>query len=53
MTALDIVKAALQEQLLIVTAGEKVVRMVPPLTITKKEINQLLERLDTCLKKLL
>lgn len=52
LTALDIVKAALKENLLIVSAGEKVVRMVPPLTITQKEVNQLLERLDTCLKKL-
>ena len=52
LTALDIVKAALEEKLLLVSAGEKVIRMVPSLTITKKEIDQLLERLETCLKKL-
>jgi len=51
-TSLDIVKSAIEEKLLLVSAGEKVLRMVPPLTITKKEINELLSRLDKCLMKL-
>ena len=51
-TSLDIVKSALEEKLLLVSAGVKVLRIVPPLTITKKEINELLSRLDKCLMKL-
>jgi len=52
ITSLDIVKSALEEKLLVVSAGLKVLRIVPPLTITKKEINELLYRLDKCLMKL-
>ena len=52
ITSLDIVKSALEEKLLVVSAGLKVLRIVPPLTITKKEINELLSRLDKCLMKL-
>ena len=51
-TSLDIVKSALDEKLLVISAGAKVLRIVPPLTITKKEINELLSRLDKCLMKL-
>ena len=52
ITSLDIVKSAIEEKLLLVSAGVKVLRIVPPLTITKKEINELLSRLDKCLMKL-
>ena len=52
ITSLDIVKSALEEKLLLVSAGVKVLRIVPPLTITRKEINELLLRLDKCLIKL-
>ncbi len=52
ITSLDIVKSALEEKLLLVSAGSKVLRIVPPLTITRKEINELLSRLDKCLMKL-
>jgi len=52
ITSLDIVKSALDEKLLLISAGAKVLRIVPPLTITKKEINELLSRLDKCLMKL-
>ena len=51
-TSLDIVQSALEEKLLLVSAGQKVLRIVPPLTITKKEINELLSRLDKCMMKL-
>ena len=47
----EIVKAAIKERLLIVPAGEKVIRMVPPLTINNREINILLERLQASLEK--
>jgi acetylornithine/N-succinyldiaminopimelate aminotransferase len=45
-TAADIVKAAMQEGLLLVPAGPKVVRFVPPLIITESEINEVLATID-------
>jgi len=50
--SIDIVNAAIEEKLLLVPAGAKVLRIVPPLTITKNEIKELLSRLDKCLMKL-
>ena len=50
--AIDVVKAALQQHLLLVPAGPQVVRMVPPLVISKREINTLLDRLEATLKTL-
>ena len=52
ITSLDVVKSALKEKLLIISAGSQVIRIVPPLTITKKEINELLSRLEKCITKL-
>jgi acetylornithine/N-succinyldiaminopimelate aminotransferase len=45
-TAADIVKAAMQEGLLLVPAGPKVVRFVPPLIITAAEISAVLDTID-------
>ena len=50
--AIDVVKAALDQRLLLVPAGPQVVRMVPPLVISKREINTLLDRLEATLKTL-
>jgi acetylornithine aminotransferase len=52
LTAIDIVKAAMDEGLLLVPAGPKVVRFVPPLIITELELQMALERLDAVLHKL-
>ena len=49
LTSQEIVKAAINEKLLIVPAGPKVVRMVPSLTIKKSEISELLRRLRASL----
>jgi acetylornithine aminotransferase len=46
LTAADIVKAAIDEGLLLVPAGPKVVRFVPPLIVTAKEIDTALEALE-------
>ena len=46
-----IVKAAINENLLIASAGSKVIRMVPPLVINKNEINQLVKRLRETFKR--
>ncbi|WP_312472510.1 acetylornithine transaminase [Neobacillus sp.] len=44
--ALKIVKKALKNKLLILTAGPKVVRILPPLTVTNEEINEFKDKLD-------
>ena len=51
ITAVDVVKAALEEQLLLVPAGAQVVRMVPALVISAKEIQALLTRLERALNR--
>ena len=52
ITAVDVVKAALEEQLLVVPAGAQVVRMVPALVISSREIQALLTRLERALNHL-
>jgi acetylornithine/N-succinyldiaminopimelate aminotransferase len=44
--ALDIVQKAISNQLLILTAGPNVVRILPPLNVTKEEINEFIESLE-------
>jgi acetylornithine/N-succinyldiaminopimelate aminotransferase len=50
--ALDVVKAALSEGLLVIPAGAQVVRMVPPLIVNAAEIDEALALLDRTLGKL-
>jgi acetylornithine aminotransferase len=47
-----VVKAALAQKLLLVPAGTKVVRMVPPLVINRREVKELLARLERTLELL-
>ncbi|WP_066425470.1 aspartate aminotransferase family protein [Anabaena sp. 4-3] len=49
LTAADIVKAAMNEGLLLVPAGPKVVRFVPPLIVTEAEVNTALQAVDKAL----
>ena len=42
----QIVQKAIENQLLILTAGPNVVRMLPPLTVTKEEINEFIQKLE-------
>lgn len=55
LNALDILKAAMAEGLLIAPAGPKVLRFVPPLIVSEGEINQAIEALEKaiihCLKE--
>ena len=51
LTAADVVKAAIDEGLLLVPAGAKVVRFVPPLIVTDTDINQALQIVDKALAK--
>ncbi|MFH7026662.1 MAG: aspartate aminotransferase family protein [Heteroscytonema crispum UTEX LB 1556] len=46
LTAGDIVKAAMDQGLLLVPAGPKVVRFVPPLIVTEAEVNLALQAVD-------
>ncbi|RCJ31542.1 acetylornithine aminotransferase [Nostoc punctiforme NIES-2108] len=46
LTAVDVVNAAIKEGLLLVPAGPKVVRFVPPLIVTEAEVNTALETLE-------
>lgn len=51
IVALDIVKAALNEGLLIIPAGAQVVRLVPPLIVSEEDVDQALSLLDKALSK--
>lgn len=51
-TAPALAKAAIDHGLLLVAAGPSVLRMVPPLTINKREVRELLRRLKTTLSSL-
>lgn len=46
LTAADVVNAAINEGVLLVPAGPKVVRFVPPLIVTEAEVNTALEVVD-------
>ena len=48
-SASEIEKVAAQKGLLILTAGEHVIRLLPPLVISMDEINKGLEILKGCL----
>ena len=51
-SAIELVKAAMAEGLLLVPAGPQVVRFVPPLVISRRELRQALQRLDRALARL-
>ncbi len=51
ITSQNISKDALNEKLLVVPAGPKVVRMVPPLIINRHEIRKLIKRLEATIDK--
>lgn len=52
LTAPDVVKVAIQEGVLLVPAGPKVVRFVPPLIVTAEEIDRALTAIDRALTTL-
>ncbi len=52
MTAQEITNVALQEKLLIIAAGSKVIRIVPPLIIKRSEIKQLLKKLEATFERI-
>ena len=46
----DVVKKALANGLLVISAGSDVLRLVPPLVITKEDIDKMAEILDECME---
>jgi acetylornithine/N-succinyldiaminopimelate aminotransferase len=52
LTAADIIKAAMAEGLLLVPAGPKVLRFVPPLIVTAEEVDQALQAVAKALSLL-
>lgn len=53
LKALDVVKAAMEEGLLLVPAGPKVVRFVPPLIVSEAEVDQAVKAVEKALAKLM
>ncbi|KGG16267.1 MULTISPECIES: aspartate aminotransferase family protein [unclassified Prochlorococcus] len=53
LTSKSIVKKSIEEGLILIGAGPKVVRIVPPLIITKKQVNYLLKQLNKSIEKLI
>jgi acetylornithine aminotransferase len=49
ISSIDVVKAAMQAGLLLVPAGPKVVRLVPPLIVSAAEIDRAVNTLDQVL----
>jgi acetylornithine aminotransferase len=46
ITSADVVKAAIDQGLLLVPAGPKVIRFVPPLIVTEAEVNTALQAFE-------
>jgi acetylornithine/N-succinyldiaminopimelate aminotransferase len=47
----DVVNACVAEKLLTVTAGENVVRLLPPLNVTEAEVSEAMRRLSAALRR--
>jgi len=52
LTAADVVKAAIAEGLLLVPAGPKVLRFVPPLIVTEAEVDTALQAVEKVMARL-
>ncbi len=52
IAANDVVKAGLDQGLILVNAGPDVLRLVPPLVITRDEIDTVVDRLETIMRML-
>lgn len=52
LLASDVTRELSAAGVLVVPAGPKVVRFVPPLIVTKEEVSEAMSRLDACFTKL-
>ena len=48
----DVIIKALQNGLILINAGTEIIRFVPPLVITKENVDDMIEILDSCLESL-
>ncbi|MBQ7658264.1 MAG: aspartate aminotransferase family protein [Butyrivibrio sp.] len=48
----DVIIKALQKGLILINAGTEIIRFVPPLVITKENVDDMIEILDSCLESL-
>ncbi|MDF2842210.1 MAG: argD [Herbinix sp.] len=48
----DIIPAAMQQGLIVISAGANVLRFVPPLIVEKEHIDQMIQILEDCLSKI-
>ncbi len=48
----DVINMALEKGLILINAGTEIIRFVPPLIITKKNVDDMIEILDSCLGNL-
>ena len=46
----DIINSALSKGLILINAGAQIIRFVPPLVITKENVDDMIEILDSCLR---
>ena len=46
----EIIDRALERGLILINAGTQIIRFVPPLVITKENVDEMISILDTCLK---
>jgi acetylornithine aminotransferase len=51
LTSIEVVKAAMAEGLLLVPAGTKIIRFVPPLIVTAEEVNQALQAVERAINQ--
>ena len=51
LNAIDVVKAAMEAGLLLVPAGKKVIRFVPPLIVTETQVDAALQIVDQVMKQ--
>ncbi len=51
LNAIDVVKAGMEEGLLLVPAGKKVIRFVPPLIVTETQVDKALQIVDKVMKQ--
>ena len=52
LTSIDLVKAAMEEGLLLAPAGPKVLRFVPPLVVSQAEVDEAADTLERAIAKI-
>ena len=45
----EIIDSALEKGLILINAGAEIIRFVPPLVITKENLDEMISILDTCI----